>query len=229
MDTNRFRVLTTAPNTPFVSVYIDDSRDTAEAKEQSDARWRDVRKHLEDSGVDEPVIADVEQAILHSQPAVGHRGRAIVATPDGVLINEHLTNPPITAVVRVSDYPYILPLLDGVWCGTYIFAAVDHTGANITVHRDGVVSTLTVDGEGYPVHKPVTAGWNGYGDFQRTTEEAIRMNVRAIADRLTELADQTDPEVVFVCGETRSRSDVFAALPRRVARRVSIWPPDGRE
>ena len=222
MDTQRFRKLTTA-NAPFVSVYIDDSRDAADAEDQLDARWRDVRRHLEDQGVDEPVIADVEQAILHSQPAVGRRGRGVVATMDGVLVNEELSNPPTNTVVRVSDYPYVLPLLEGVRRGVYIFAAVDHAGADITVHRGDSVRSETVDGGGYPVHKPVTAGYNGYGDYQGTTEEAVRMNVRAVADRLTELVDQTDAEVVFVCGETRSRSDIFAALPRRVARRVSIW------
>ena len=71
------------------------------------------------------------------------------------------------------------------------------------------------------MHKPVTAGWNGYGDFQRTTDEAIRMNCRAIADQLTRLVDEADPEVVFLCGEVRSRSDVVAELPERVAQRVS--------
>ena len=46
------------------------------------------------------------------------------------------------------------------------------------------------------------------------------MNVRAVADRLTELVDETGAEVVFVCGEVRSRTDVVSALPDRVAARV---------
>ena len=62
---------------------------------------------------------------------------------------------------------------------------------------------------------------NGYGDLQHTTEEAVRMNVRAVADRLTELVDETGAEVVFVCGEVRSRTDVVSELPDRVAARVS--------
>ena len=71
------------------------------------------------------------------------------------------------------------------------------------------------------MHKPATAGWNGYGDFQHTTEEAIRMNCRAVADQLTRLVDDADPEVVFLCGEVRSRADVVAELPERVTQRVS--------
>jgi hypothetical protein len=42
-----------------------------------------------------------------------------------------------------------------------------------------------------------------------------------VADHLTRLVDEADPEVVFVCGEVRSRSDVVAELPERVAQRVS--------
>jgi hypothetical protein len=49
------------------------------------------------------------------------------------------------------------------------------------------------------------------------------MNVRATADRLTDLVDKSGAEVVFVCGETRSRNDVLSALPDRVARKVSSW------
>lgn len=70
------------------------------------------------------------------------------------------------------------------------------------------------------MNKPVTAGWSGYGDHQHSTEEAIRMNERAVVDRLTELVDETDPEVVFVCGEVRGRTDVVSALPDRMAARV---------
>ena len=221
MESERFRSLTTAQG-PFASVYVDDSRDSAEAVAQLEARWRDVRRHLEDKGADEDVIVRLENAILHAQPAVGRQGRGVIATHDGVLINEHLLRPPPATVLRISDYPYIMPLTElGTWRPTYVFAAVDHVGADITLHQVDTVRSESVDGGGYPVHKPVTAGWSGYGDFQRTTEEAVRMNVRAVADRLTELVDETGAELVFVCGEVRSRTDVVSALPDRVAARVS--------
>jgi Bacterial archaeo-eukaryotic release factor family 2 len=163
-----------------------------------------------------------EHAVLHSQPAVGRRGRGVITAADHVLVNEHLISPPSATVLRVSDYPYILPLVElGMQRRpTYVFAAVDHVGADITLHRGEIVTSETVDGGGYPVNKPVSAGWNGYGDFQHSTEEAIRMNERAVVDRLTELVDETDPEVVFVCGEVRGRTDVVSALPGRVAARV---------
>ena len=95
-------------------------------------------------------------------------------------------------MLRISDYPYVLRLVElGMRRPACVFAAVDHAGADITLHQGDIVRSESVDGGGYPVHKPVTAGWSGYGDFQRTTEEAVRMKVRAVADRLTELVDET--------------------------------------
>ena len=221
MKSERFRPLATVQGT-FVSVYLDDSRDTADAVTHIEAVWGDLRKHLEDNGADQDVVVSLESAILHGQPAVGRQGRVVIATHDRVLINEHLLSPPPATVLRISDYPYILPLVElGLWRPAYVFAAVDHAGADVTLHQGDTVRSETVDGGGYPVHKPATAGWSGYGDFQHTTEEAVRMNVRAVAHRLTELVDETGAEVVFVCGEVRSRSDVVSALPARVAARVS--------
>jgi Bacterial archaeo-eukaryotic release factor family 2 len=221
MRSKRLRWLLKAEG-PFASVYFDDSHDTLDAVEQLEAKWRDIRKHLVDLGGGVEVLGKLEEAVLHHRPAVGRRGRAVIATSDQVLVNEQLISPPPATVVRLSDYPYIVPLIDlEMQRPTYVFAAVDRTGADVTLYRGGAVSSKSIDGGGYPVHKPVSAGWNGYGDFQHTTEEAIRMNCRAVADHLTRLVDEADPEVVFLCGEVRSRTDVIAELPERVTQRVS--------
>ena len=220
MQPERFESLVSVRG-PFVSIYIDESRNTADAEVQLDAKWRDVRRHLADRGVDEDIVVMLERAVLHSEPAVGRRGRGMIAAGDHVLVNEHLVGPPSATVLRVSDYPYIVPLVElGMWRPTYVFAAVDHAGADITLRQGHVVRSETVDGGGYPVNKPATAGWKGWGDFQHSTEEAIRMNERAVVARLTELVDETGAEVVFVCGEVRGRTDVVSALPERVAARV---------
>ncbi len=220
MDTGRLRPLATAQG-PFVSIYLDDSRNTADPEGQLAAIWRDLRKDLEDAGADEDMIATVQKAVLQGRPAVGRQGRAIIATSREVLVNEHLSELPPATIIRLSEYPYVMPLMEfGRRRPAYVFAAVDHLGADITVHQGDSLTTDSVDGGGFPVHKPATSGWNGYGDQQHSAEEAIRMNVRAVADRITEIVDQTGAEVVFVCGEVRSRTDVDSALPDRVRQRV---------
>jgi len=221
MQSDRLKWLVKAEG-PFASVYFDDSHDTLDAVEQLEAKWSDIRRRLEELGAGPEVLGRLEEAVLHNRPAVGRRGRAVIATGDRVLVNEQLVSPPPATVVRLSDYPYVVPLIDQeMQRPTYVFAAVDHTGADVTLYHGDDVSSTSIDGGGYPVHKPVTAGWSGYGDFQHTTEEAARMNCRAVADELTRLVDQANPEVVFLCGEVRSRADVIAELPPRVAERVS--------
>lgn len=227
MHSEHLRWLTRAVG-PFASVYFDDSHDAADSAGQLDAKWRDIRAQLADLGAGTGILDRLQEAILHHQPAVGRRGRAVIVTGDQVLINEQLINPPPAPVIRLSDYPYVLPLLEQeMRRPTYVFAAVDHTGADVTLCRGRTTSSTIVEGVGYPVHKPATAGWNGYGDLQHTTAEAIRMNSRAIADHLTHLVDQADPEVVFLSGEVRSRADVLAELPKRVTQRVSQLHAEG--
>ena len=93
MESERLRPLVTAKG-PFVSVYFDDSRDAADAVVRV-AIWRDVRKHLEEQGTDRHVVANLEEAILRGQPAVGRQGRGVIATHDRVLFNEHLFEPAV--------------------------------------------------------------------------------------------------------------------------------------
>ena len=221
MRSERLRWLVRAEG-PFASVYFDDSHDTADAAEQLETKWHDIHKHLETRGAGGAVIGKLEEAVLNHRPAVGRRGRAVIATSDQVLVNERLISPPPATVFRLSDYPYIVPLIElEMQQPSYVFAAVDHAGADITLYQGGTISSTTIEGGGYPVHKPATAGWNGYGDFQHTTEEAMRMNCRAVADQVTRLVDKADPKVVFLRGEVRSRAGVVSELPQRVSQRVS--------
>ncbi|WP_019971536.1 Vms1/Ankzf1 family peptidyl-tRNA hydrolase [Mycobacterium sp. 141] len=222
MNTEVFRRLVDVSG-PFVSVYLDDSR--SDATNRADVEWHAIRSKLERMQADPAAVERLEKAVLNSRPPVGRQGRAVVVTPERILINEHLPRVPIAPVVRVSDYPYLLPLMQfGDEQRPYVFAAIDRSGATITVHQDGAVRTETVEGEGYPVHRPATSGPSGYVDFQRTTDEAIRTNIRAVSDRLVELVDEVRADVVIVSGEVRSRSDVISALPPRVAQRVSQLP-----
>lgn len=216
MDSERFRQLLTIKG-PFASIYFEDSHDTQDAAAQLDLKWRGLREQLIEQGVDEPVIDDIERAVMDLRPPVGRSGRGVVAGADGVILNEHLLRPTAAPIVRVSELPYIVPIVEhGFESPAYVLVAVDHAGADITVHVDGALSSETVDGGGHPVHKAASAETAGYGDPQPRTDEAGRKNVRAVADRVAELVDDAGAEVVFVVGEVRSRSDLLTALADRV-------------
>lgn len=220
MDSQRFRKLLDAPG-PFASVYFDDSHDTHDAEAQLELKWRAVKEELERQHAGATVIGQIEDAIMNLRPPIGRSGRAVIAGADGVLINEHLARPAATDVVRVSELPYLVTILEQSFDHPdYVLVVVDHSGADITTHIGGTLRAETVDGGGYPVHKSAGAETAGYGDPQLRTEEAARKNVRAVADRVAELADDKAIEVIFVVGEVRSRSDLLAALPERLQERA---------
>ncbi|OBI48598.1 hypothetical protein [Mycobacterium sp. E796] len=220
MQSERFRKLLDAPG-PFASVYFEDSHDTHDAEAQLELKWRAAREELEQKGAAQPVIDEIETAVMDLRPPIGRSGRAVVASADGVVINEHLARPTATTVVRVSELPYLVPILEQSFDHPdYVLVVVDHSGADITTQLGGTLHSETVDGGGHPVHKAAGAETAGYGDPQLRTEEAARKNMRAVADRVAELVDDKGIDVIFVVGEVRSRSDLLAALPERLRDRA---------
>ncbi len=217
MLSDRFRPLLDATG-PFVSIYFDDSHDTQDAAAQLDARLRDIRKHLEERSVETAMIEEIDTAVRAAHPPVGRSGRAVIAASGSIVTDEHLIRPPATTELRVSELPYLIPIVEhGLLHTTYLLVAVDHTGADITVHRSGTTRSETVDGDHRPVHKAKSAEHHEYGTAQGKVDEAVRRNIRDVADRVTQLVDETGAELVFIEGETGARAELTAALPERVA------------
>lgn len=222
MDSTRFRELATATG-PFATIYIDDSHNTENAAHSVELRWRALREELESAGADAAVVETIGTTLLDGTPAVGPSGRAVIAGPDGVLLDEHLIRPPVTPVARYSPVPYLVPLVEhGTSAPRHVIAAVDHAGADIELVEAGgsLLTRETVEGEGYPIHHAAGAESPGYGDPQQRSDEQNRKNIRQIADRLTEIVDADQPEIVFVIGELSSMSDLRSAAPDRLAERL---------
>ena len=227
MHSDRFRPLVDAKG-PFVSIYFDDSHDTEDAAAQLDARLRDIRKRLEEQSVDESVIEAIDTAIRGAHPPVGRSGRAVIAAGDTILLDEHLIRPPTTTVVRVSDLPYVVPIVEhGLLHTAYLRVAVDSTGADISIHYAGRVTNETIDGDGYPVHKAKSSEGHEYGKEQ-AVEEAVRKNLREVADRVTHLVDETGVGLVFIEGEVSGRTELVSALEERVADKAVQLEGGGR-
>jgi hypothetical protein len=216
MDSQRFRTLLDEPG-PFVSVYFDDSHDTHDAEAQLELKWRALKEDLERQGADQAILDEIADAVMNLRPPIGRSGRAVVASADGVVINEHLARSTAAAVARVSELPYLVPILEQSFDHPdYVLVVVDHSGADITVHSGGTLRTETVDGGGHPVLKAAGAEDTGDNDPQLRTDEDARKNLRAVADRVTELSDSKPIDGIFVVGEVRSRADLLVALPKRL-------------
>jgi hypothetical protein len=214
---------------PFVSVYFEDTHDTADADAQLDARLRDIRKHLEDASVDTAVIAAIDAAVHAKHPPVGRSGRGLIASGTRIVIDQHLAVPPVSTIVRVSELPYILPVIEhGIPHTSYLLVAVDGNGGDISLHDNGRYGSRTVEGSAYPVHKAHSADTAGYGGPQGRVEEAVRRNIREVAEHLTKLSDETGADVVFITGEVASRAELLAQLPERVAAKAVQLQGGGR-
>jgi peptide chain release factor subunit 1 len=204
MESDRFRQLLDTPG-PFVSVYFADPEDTDDVGAQLDLNWRVLREQLEQQGADESVIAEIGYAVVELRPPIGRGGRAVIACAAGVVLNEHLLRPAAKPVVRVSELPYIVPILEhGFEHSHYLLVVVDPTGTFITTHADVTRRSETVEAFD--------------GDLK----------LRAVADRVTELVHDASFDSVFVVGDVGSRSDLLAALPERVRERATSLPIDVR-
>lgn len=205
---------------PFASVYFDDSHDAPDAAARLEVVCADLVRELQTRGAGSTLIAVVERAVLDARPTVGHGGRGLIATADGVLIDQRLIVSPPHPLIRLSELPHLSPLIVyGAATRSYVVAAIDHVGADISVQHDDSLHVVTVEGQGFPVHEEA-AGIHGWGDWGHRVREAIRKNVRAVADALTEVCDRDDPEVVFVIGQDRVRAELASMLPERVRTRV---------
>lgn len=208
MNSDRFRQLLDAPG-PFASIYFDDVGEDGDADTALDLKWRLLRDALAQQGADESVTAEIEYAVRDLRSPVGRGGRAVVASATGVLLNERLLKSVIEPVVRVSELPYIVPLLEhGVGHSNYLLVVADPAGAFITSHTDAVRLSEAVEGTCLP-----RRGGNGHACPKCP-----------VADRVNELVLDTSFDAVFLVGDADIRADLLAALPQRVRALATSLP-----
>ncbi|BDE11275.1 MULTISPECIES: baeRF2 domain-containing protein [Mycobacterium] len=198
MHAVRFRELLESSG-PFVSVYYEESVGLGNGAGaiQLDHRWQGLRERLERLGADKSMTDAIKRAVLRwNRPAIRRGGRAVVVGPEGVLFNEVLLRPTDSTVVRVSELPYIVPILaHGLENPNYLLAMVDATGADISAYLGGELHSESVDGA-----------------------------LGRVAARLTKLLDETLAGTTFVAGTTEARANLMAALPTSVCGQVVSLP-----
>ncbi|SFQ43404.1 hypothetical protein SAMN05421810_107149 [Amycolatopsis arida] len=203
---------------PFASVYFDDSHDTADAEKLLDLRWRELRERLTEQGAAEPALTALETAIKEGDRPVGRSGRALVAAADRVLLDRHLDQPPATTEARLSDLPYVLPLVTyGEPGPVHVIALIDRIGAElVAVDPYGQVTVEQItEGTDYPVHAVTHVG-QIRRHMEERVEETIKLNLKQVADDIDKLVQRTGAELVIVAGEVKNRSALKEQLSDRV-------------
>jgi peptide chain release factor subunit 1 len=213
MESDRFRRLLDVRG-PFASVYFDDSQDTDDAAAELDLKCRTLREQLERHGANESITSAIENAVFDLRLPVGRGRRAVIAASTGVILNEYLLEPVARPVIRVSELPYIVPILEsGDRHSRYLLVVVDPTGAIITRHSEVARSTETVDARTGSVSE-MPGEHIGHGVLSSSP----------VAERVSELVLETGFGTVFVVGDPDTRLGLLAALPQPIRDRALSLP-----
>lgn len=207
---------------PFVSVYIDVSHDTQDAPTRNETRWRAAETQLCADGADQATVEATRQAVL-DQPAVGRAGRAVIAAHGQVLLSEDLPVPPSADVVRLSELPYLLPLLSALEPPIpHVIVLADKIGATLrAVDANGTATDETiVHGGDHPAHHG-PGGGRAHGSTENRDDETVRRNARETAEHAVRLVERVGADLLVLAGTISPRTAIHTELPAHV-RKLSV-------
>ncbi|GAB3493535.1 baeRF2 domain-containing protein [Nocardiopsis coralliicola] len=199
---------------PVATVHIDVSRDAADADEEVRIRWGKARADLLDQGAGEETVVALDEVVGATRGAPGPHGQTVVAADGRVLLDRTVATPPREYSARVGPLPDAVSYLRrrGEDVPTVLVLA-DGSGADIAaVGADGRwLRTSTGEGEG-PLHKPRGGAYH-HNQIQRSVDEAVKHNMKSVADDVAEVAGEADPELVLIAGEVQVRGELRDRLP----------------
>ncbi|MFY1694112.1 MULTISPECIES: Vms1/Ankzf1 family peptidyl-tRNA hydrolase [unclassified Solwaraspora] len=216
MDLSFLQPLYSRPG-PWASVYLDASRDTEDAVEALELRWRALRQQLEQQGADQLSVAALGHAVLRHVPRAGEYGLALSATDGEVVLQNYLPAPPRHDLAVVGPLPHAMPLVaqrgEEI---SWLRVLVSRTGADIdAVSAGGLPRQANVTGPAsHPIRKVNPGAWS-QARFQRAAEVSWQRNAGHSAAATAALADQVGAEVLVVAGDPQARELLISELPRR--------------
>ncbi|HEX6967266.1 MAG TPA: Vms1/Ankzf1 family peptidyl-tRNA hydrolase [Micromonosporaceae bacterium] len=221
MELSFLRPLYARPG-PWASVYLDASRDTADASSALELRWRALAEHLGELGADQPTVDALDHVVRRHDPRPGEYGLAAFATDGEVVLADYLSAPARRDLADYGPLPHTMPLVaqrgeQVAW----VRVLASRTGSDIAaVSVGGVPRHAHVrGGEDYPIRRVQPGGWS-QSRFQREAMMNWKRNAKAGAAAAAELADRVGAEVIVVAGDPHARSEVAAQLPPRWQDRV---------
>ena len=195
---------------PYVTVHLDVSRDTEDARQQLDARWTTTRHDLEHAGVAPDLIEEIGSRLHETVHVPGEVRRTMVAA-GGELVFDELTPGHTVLPETVTTGP--LPDLAG-WMSladagtTYLLVLVDRAGADLQLfagHERRPLREVSVEGTTENITKVPEGGW-AQQEYQSRTEQQWRDNARDVAEAVRSLCREAAPRVVLLAGDVRART-----------------------
>ena len=122
---------------PFVSVHIDVSRDTEDARQQVDARWTTVRHQLEHEHVDGALVEQIGERVHEQTSVPGEIRRTLVAAKGGIVFDDvragHSIWPEGTSTAPLPDLSGWLRQVDGQI--PFLLVRADREGASLDFYQ----------------------------------------------------------------------------------------------
>jgi hypothetical protein len=206
----------------WVSTYLDVSHDTEDAARAIELRWRGAREQLQGQGADDATLAALDRAVAEQPPLPGQQGLALFGAAGRVPLTLPMSRPPLRQIAMVAPLPHVTPAIaqrgeEVPW----LRVVVDRTGADLEGATYGTVDRReTVEGHSrYPIHRAKPGGWSS-PRYQRAAMTSWQRNAEEIAGAVTDLAEQTDAEIVVVAGDPQARELLVGQLPVRWRDRV---------
>jgi hypothetical protein len=210
---------------PFVTVYLVTEAAVEQAAQQSELRWKTLRRQLEDAGAPETALTAIDPLV----PDAHHDGRtlAVVADADGLRLVRSEPEPPARDAGWVAPLPRVGPLLE--WAQSaipHLVVLADRAGADIVVFSrrtdatgGGEAPVLSVgeeSGDDPVLRKSKPGGWS-QRRYQNRAENLWEQNAKAVADQVATLVDEIGARLVVVAGDVRAVQLLREHLPEPVA------------
>ncbi|MFB7861397.1 hypothetical protein [Streptomyces sp. NPDC056069] len=200
---------------PYVSVYLDTSRDVDRPERAIDLRWRRLRESLSRQGAGRALLNALEEVVGSDAELPGAHGQAVFAAHDTLVLDGELPSPPARDSARYGTLPDAMPLVTQHVPEIPYLAVVVHYGGLPTADTHGWV-TLEAEAGTWPA-STVTPGER----LRRRVAVATwhRAAVR-LGHRLDERARHARADAVVVGGDEWACNVLLRRLPRGLRDRV---------
>jgi hypothetical protein len=221
MDLSFLRPLHDRPG-PWVSIYLEATRDGENADEEVELRWRRLREQLAEQGADEATLNAVAAAVQDHPTQPGRYGLAVFANGGEVAMLEVLNTPRAPDEAYYGPLPHVMPLV--AQRGEeipYVRVLADRTGADVEgLAVGGAPRRQEVTGsEAFPLRKVHGGGWS-HRRYLQAAEESWKRNAGDVATAAVELAESVGAEIIVVGGDVRAVQMFTGRLPKRWQHRV---------
>jgi hypothetical protein len=207
---------------PYLTAYLDVSRDAAPAAHELEVRWRAASAELLTQGAPHDLVDRVGERVAEPTRQHGPVGRLLAAAGDDVLLDETIATVPSAEVVSWGPLPDLTSwLVDADPCRSVLLVLADRVGADLELYDvwPGTATRRTsVDGEDLHLTKVAAGDW-AHKEFQRRTDEVWRRNARKVAEQIDHQV-RAGVDVVAVAGDVRARGEIRSAVSETARERL---------